>query len=458
MKIRAESNTTLMTQGDIRKRMLFFAIPVLIGNLFQQLYNTADSLIVGNFLGAEALAAVASTGSLVYMVIGFFNGLAMGAGTVIARYIGARDDEATSESVHTAVALGVACSAAVSVAGYFLAGTILRAMGSPEDVLPISTRYLSIYFGGSFSVIMYNMFVGILQAAGDSRHPLVYLVVSSVMNVALDFLFIAGFGMGVEGAAIATVISQAFSMVMAGARLCRSSNAIRLRWRGICFHGERLRRILQYGLPTGGQVAIIDFSNVLIQSFINSFGAAAMAGFGAFSKIEGFAFLPVTAFQMAISTFVSQNIGGQEFERARRGITFGVCCTVILSEVIGVFVWLFGRGLLRFFAQDPAVIEYGMLRAKICAPLLLLPAYSHAMSAVMRGIGKPMTPMVVMLTCWCAVRVLVLFTVGQLWHNILLVAWIYPFTWVLSTAVYTLYYFRLRREIPWLRGEKALAQ
>lgn len=454
MKTVSDAHTALMTQGDIKRRMLFFAIPVLIGNLFQQLYNTVDSLIVGNYLGAQALAAVASTGSLIYMIIGFFNGLAMGAGTVIARDLGARDDDAASAAVHTAIALGLLCGVAVSVAGYFYAEPILRLMGSPDDVLSTSARYLRLYFAGSFSVIMYNVFVGILQASGDSRHPLYYLVASSILNVGLDVLCIAGLGMGVEGAAIATVISQTCSMILAAVRLSRSEGAIRMYIGKIRFDGERLRRVLQYGLPTGAQTAIIDFSNVLIQSFINSFGSAAMAGLGAFTKIEGFAFLPVTAFQMAISTFVSQNVGGREYERARKGIVFGVSSTVILSEIVGLCVFVFGRQLLGLFADDPEVIRYGMLRATICAPLMLMPAYSHAMSAVMRGIGKPMTPMVVMLTCWCAVRVLVLYTVGQVWHDIRLVCWVYPFTWFLSTTVYTLYAVRLRREIPWLRGKK----
>ena len=441
----------LMTSGDIKKKMLLFALPVFLGNLFQQLYNTADSLIVGRLLGEEALAGVTSTGSLVYLIIGMFNGLAMGAGTVIARFIGARDDAAVEKAVHTSVALGIFCSVLVSVGGYFIAEPVLRLMGSPENVLPISTRYLSIYFAGSFSVIMYNVFVGILQASGDSRSPLIYLAVSSVVNIILDIVFIAVFGMNVEGAAIATVISQTLSAVLAGARLCRSTGSIRMRFGKIRFDAESLRFILRYGIPTGGQVAVIDLSNVLIQSYINSFGSIAMAGLGAYLKIEGFIFLPVTAFQMATATFISQNIGAKQFDRARKGIFFGVGCTVILSEVIGLLVFAFSRSLLGLFNDDPEVIRYGMLRANVCAPLMCMASYAHAMSAVMRGIGKPMTPMVVMLTCWCAVRVLVLFTIGQIWHEFILIVWIYPFTWFLSNVVYTVYALKLRKEFPWLK-------
>lgn len=457
MKTKPREEAGLLTSGSIRKKMLYFAIPVLIGNLFQQLYNTVDSLIVGKYLGPEALAAVTSTASLIYLVLGFFNGLALGAGTVIARHIGAQDRTYTEKSVHTAVAMGLACGIGMSILGYFGAGPILKLMGSPEDVLPISTRYLSIYFGGSFSMIIYNMFIGILQAAGDSKHPLVYLVISSIVNVILDILFIAVFGMGVEGAAIATVLSQVLSMIMAGIRLHRSESMVRLRFKNIRFESECLGMILKYGIPTGGQGAVIDLSNVLIQSFINSFGSAAMAGLGAFSRIEGFAFTAMIAFQLATATFVSQNIGAQEFERARKGIVFGVGTTVIISETLGILIWIFARKLLGIFSTDPDVIAYGIVRACITSPLMFLPAYSHAMSAVMRGIGKPMAPMVVMFTCWCAVRVIVLMTIGQIWHDILLICWLYPFTWVLSTTAYTIYALKLRKEFPWLRGSRKTA-
>ena len=440
----------LLTIGDIKKKMLLFALPVFLGNLFQQLYNTADSLIVGRLLGKEALAGVTSTGSLVYLIIGMFNGLAMGAGTVIARFIGARDNEAVEKAVHTSIALGIVCSFIVSIGGYYIAEPVLRLMGSPENVLPISTRYLSVYFAGSFSVIMYNVFVGILQASGDSKSPLIYLAISSVVNIILDVLFIAAFGMNVEGAAVATVISQTLSAILAGIRLYRNKGSIRMRIRKIRFDRESLRYILRYGIPTGGQVAVIDLSNVLIQSYINSFGSIAMAGLGAYLKIEGFIFLPVTAFQIATATFISQNIGAKQFERARKGIFFGVGSTVILSEVIGLIVLIFNKSLLGLFNDDPEVIRYGMLRANVCAPLMCMASYAHAMSAVMRGIGKPMTPMVVMLTCWCAVRVLVLFTIGQVWHEFRLIVWIYPFTWLLSAIVYTIYALSLRKEFPWL--------
>ena len=440
----------LMTSGDVKRKILLFALPVFLGNLFQQMYNTADSLIVGRFLGKEALAGVTSTGSLVYLIIGMFNGLAMGAGTVIARHIGAGDDAAVEKDVHTSIALGLLCSVIVSIGGYYIAEPVLRLMGSPEKVLPISAKYLRIYFAGSFSVIMYNVFVGILQASGDSKNPLIYLVISSIVNIILDVVFIAVFGMDVAGAAVATVISQTLSAVLAGIRLYKSQGVIRMRLSGIRFESNSLKNILRYGIPTGGQVAVIDLSNVLIQSYINSFGDVAMAGLGAYSKVEGFMFLPITAFQIATATFISQNIGAKQFKRARSGIFFGVITMVAVSEVIGLIAFAFREFFVGAFNSDPYVIYYGVQRANTCAPLIMLAAYAHAMSAVMRGIGKPMTPMLVMLTCWCAVRVLVLFTLGKIWHVIGLICWIYPITWLLSAIVYTIYALHLREEFPWL--------
>ena len=314
----------LMTEGGIRRKIVGFAIPVFVGYLFQQLYNTADSLIVGNYLGENALAAVSANGAFIYLFIGFFMGFATGAGVIIARHIGAEDPVQTSLAVHTAVAMGLVFSALVSVLGVAISPTMLRWMGTPPEVFEESYKYLRIYFAGATGLVMYNMFVGILQASGDSRHPLIYLVISSLVNVALDLLFVAVLGMGVEGAAFATILSQFLSMFLAGARLMRSDSAIRLSLRRVRFDGENLKHIVRNGLPTALQASVIDLSNVLIQSYINSFGSLAMAGIGASIKIEGFAFLPVTAFSMALTTFVSQNMGAKQYDRVRRGIRFGL--------------------------------------------------------------------------------------------------------------------------------------
>ena len=436
----------LLTKGSIRRNIIGFAIPIFIGYLFQQLYNTADSLIVGNYLGENALAAVSSNAAFIYLFVGFFMGFATGAGVVIARHIGANDPHQTSLAVHTTVAMGLAFSVIISVAGVAITPTMLRWMGVPPEVFNESSKYLRIYFAGGTGLVMYNMLVGILQASGDSRHPLIYLVISSLVNVVLDVLFVAVFGMGVEGAALATIISQFLSMLLVLARLLRIDSSIRIDPRKVRFDPDNLRYIVRNGLPTALQACVIDLSNLLIQSYVNSFGSLAMAGIGASTKIEGFAFLPVTAFQMAVTTFVSQNMGAKQYDRVRQGIRFGLTCAIVTIEVIGGLVFLLAPQIVSLFNRNPEVIRYGMGRARVCGLFYCLVGFSHVASAVMRGLGKPVTPMVIMLTCWCAVRILVLFTIGQSVHDIRLAFWIYPFTWTLSSTVYCVLLKRIHVE------------
>ena len=287
----------LMTSGSIPKQMVFFALPILLGNLFQQLYNTVDSLIVGNFLGSQALAAVSSSGNIIFLMIGFFNGVAIGAGVVISRYFGAREIERMQKAIHTTVAFGLIVSFFMTLIGIFFTPTLLRWMSTPESVMDASVTYFKIYFLGSFGSIMYNFFVGILQAVGDSKHSLYYLIVSSVVNIVLDLFFIAILKMGVGSAALATIISQYISAGLCLYLLLTTSGTHRIVLSKIRIHKEFLGEILKYGLPSGFQNSIIGLANVVVQSNINSFGDMAMAGCGAYSKIEGFAFLPITSLQ-----------------------------------------------------------------------------------------------------------------------------------------------------------------
>lgn len=441
-----KANQYLMTEGPIHQKVLRYAIPIFIGYLFQQLYNTADALIVGNLVGRNALAAVTSTSSIVFLAIGTFTGFSMGAGIVIARYIGAKDPEKTSQTVHTAVAMGLFFCMFFTVLGVLLSPVILRLMGTPEDVFVEAALYLKIYFAGCSGLIMYNIFVGILQASGDSTHPLYYLITSSAINIVLDVTLIAVFHMGVDGAAIATIVSQGIAALLVLRRLLRQSGDIRISFRKIGFTWLRLREIVLFGLPAAVQNTVVDLSNVLIQSYINSFSAAAMAGIGAYTKVEGFAFLPVTAFSMAMATFISQNVGAQKLDRVREGIRFGLICSVAAVEIIGIAIFIFAPQLVAAFNQDPNVIAYGVLRGRICSLFFCLLGFSHVSSAVFRGLGKPMVPLLVMLICWCAVRVLVLMTIGQIYHNILLACWIYPITWGISTVVDLAYHGHVRKK------------
>ena len=440
--------TEPMTQGPIWKRITYFALPIFLGNLFQQMYNTADSLIVGNFLGKNALAAVSSTGSLIFMLIGFLSGIAIGAGVVISRYFGGNKLEEMSQAVHTTVAFGLVAGVVMTAVGVGLSPQILRWMDTPENVMYNSQLYLSIYFMGSLGSVMYNVCVGIMQAVGDSRHPLYYLIVSSVVNVVLDLFFIAVLGMGVDGAAWATIIAQYVSAIMCLWRLLRVKDNYRVELRKIRFHWDMLKRVVRFGLPSGVQNSIIAIANVVVQSNINHFGDAAMAGVGAYSKIEGFGFLPITSFTMAMTTFVGQNLGAGQIERTKRGARFGTITSVLLAELIGVAVFIFAPQLIATFDTSPDVIAYGVDKARTSVLFYCLLAFSHAMASILRGAGKAVVPMFVMMICWCIIRVSFLAIAVPLTGSIQMVYWVYPLTWFLSSVTFLWYY----RRIDWNRN------
>ena len=435
--------TEPMTQGPIWKRITYFALPIFLGNLFQQMYNTADSLIVGNFLGKNALAAVSSTGSLIFMLIGFLSGIAIGAGVVISRYFGGNKLEEMSKAVHTTVAFGLVAGVVMTAVGVGLSPQILRWMDTPENVMYNSQLYLSIYLMGSLGSVMYNVCVGIMQAVGDSRHPLYYLIVSSVVNVVLDLFFIAVLGMGVDGAAWATIIAQYVSAIMCLWRLLWVKDNYRVELRKIRFHWDMLKRVVRFGLPSGVQNSIIAIANVVVQSNINHFGDAAMAGVGAYSKIEGFGFLPITSFTMAMTTFVGQNLGAGQIERTKRGARFGTITSVILAELIGVAVFIFAPQLIAAFDTSPDVIAYGVDKARTSVLFYCLLAFSHAMASILRGAGKAVVPMFVMMICWCIIRVSFLAIAVPLTGSIQMVYWVYPLTWFLSSVTFLWYYRRM---------------
>ena len=444
------SSNNLMTEGTIWKKIVFFALPLFFGNLFQQLYNTADSLIVGNFLGSQALAAVSSSGNLIFLMVGFFNGISIGAEVVIANYFGAKDVPNMQKAIHTTVAFGLISSIVLTVIGVFLAPQILIWMGTPENVLPESITYFKIYFMGSLGLVMYNIFVGILQAVGDSRHPLYYLVISSILNIVLDVLFIVGFDLGVGSAAFATIVSQFVSAFLCMRLLCKTTESYRLKLRQIRVDKEMLIKIIRYGLPSGLQNSIIAIANVVVQSNINAFGEMAMAGCGAYSKIEGFAFLPITSFTMALTTFVGQNLGAKQYDRIKQGAKFGMLCAMIIAELIGVIIFIFAPLLTQAFNNDPQVILYGTDRARTSALFYFLLAYSHSISAILRGAGKSVVPMMVMLIFWCVVRVSFLTIMAQFINNIAIVYWVYPLTWFLSSFVFLIYY----KKVDWLHSNE----
>ena len=435
-----DGSTMDMTRGKPWRLITAFAIPVLLSQVFQQLYNTADALIVGRFLGDEALAAVSSSGTLIFLIISFFPGMSMGASVTISRYFGAGDYARVSRAIHTNVLLAILCGIVLTVFGVALTPTFLRWMGTDPDVLPEAISYFRYYFFGILAVVMYNTCKGIMNALGDSRRPLYYLILSSLVNIVLDLLFIAVFHWGVWSAAAATTISQAVSMVLCLIHLTKKGTIYQIRLRDLRLDREMLGQIFRYGLPSGVQNSVIGFANVIVQSNINSFGKLAMAAYGAYSKLEGFAFLPVTSFTMALTTYVSQNLGAGEYDRARKGSRFGIITSLLLAELIGVLMYLFAPQLTAIFTETPEVIALGVEQARTISLFYCLLAFSHAVASVCRGAGKAFVPMTIMLVFWCVVRITYITTVMHFVHDIQYIYWAYPITWSLSSIVYLIYY------------------
>lgn len=438
----AINRSTDMTTGSIWKRMVSFAVPVFLGNLCQQLYNTVDSVIVGKFVGKQALAAVASSGNLIFMMTGFFMGLFIGAGIVIAQYFGAKNYEKVRAAVHTDFAFALCCGVLLTLLGVFFTPTILTWMRTPADVLDTSILYFRLYFLGSLATILYNAGMGILQAVGDSRSPLYYLVISSAVNVALDLLFVGAMDMGVAGAAVATVISQVVSAVLCIIKLTRSDGPYRLEIKRIGFDLPLLKKITSQGVPSGVQNSIIAIANVVVQSNINTFGSDAMAGCGSYAKVEGFVFLPITSFAMALTTFTGQNLGAGQYDRAKRGARVGFTCSMLLAELIGLTLLLVAPYAIALFNDDPAVIAIGVRQTRTEALFYFALAFAHSISAVMRGAGRAKMPMYTMLVCWCVIRVTYITLALKVWPDIITIFWAYPITWCLSCVVFLLYYLK----------------
>ena len=446
--MQAEAAKRALTEGPIRRSLIFFSFPIFLSNLFQQLYNSADSIIVGAFLGKEALAAVSSSGNLIFLLVGFFNGTAVGAGVVIARYFGAKKYDEMRRAIHTDLAFGLVAGIFLTVAGVLLTPVLLRLMNTPEEVLPQSITYFRIYFYGSLAVVLYNISVGILQAVGDSRRPLYYLVTASAVNVALDLLFVAVFHWGVGSAAAATVISQVVSMVLVLCRLLRPGQVYQVQVRRLGIEKDTLKQIIRFGLPSGIQNSIVAFANVVVQSNINAFGEMAMAGFGAYSKIEGFGFLPITCFAMSLTTFISQNLGAGQYDRAKKGARFGILCSVIMAELVGLAINLAAPLLIAAFNSDPQVVAYGVAQARTVTLFYFLLSFSHCVAGILRGAGRAAVPMLVMLCCWCVIRISYITIAVRIIPSIRVIFWAYPITWCLSSIVFLIYFLKA----DWLHG------
>lgn len=437
-----QSTDTDMIEGSIFKSIFWFSIPLLIGNFFQQLYNTVDSYVVGNFVNTNALAAVGASAPVINMLVGFFMGLSTGAGVVISQYFGARNGKDMSKAVHSAMALTAFLSILSTVAGMLYTRPLLRAIGVPDDVLPHSSLYLMIYFGGITFSLFYNMGSGILRAVGDSRHPLMYLAVACIMNIILDFLFVCGFHMGIAGVAIATIIAQAASSVMVMYKLMHTQEDYRVEISKIRFHKKMVRRIISFGFPAALQQSITSFSNVVVQSYINRFGTSAMAGYSATIRIDGFLQLPLQSFNMAITTFVGQNIGARKFKRVKEGIfaAWLMSALVILAGSVGMY---FGASLLiGIFTNDRQVIEIGSNMLHIFSYAYIALSVVQVLNGALRGAGHSKVPMFFMLGSFVVLRQIYLRIAVPLSDSLMVVIAGWPITWVICAVGMLIYYIR----------------
>lgn len=430
----------LMIDGVIWKQIFLFSIPLLLGNLFQQLYNAVDSIIVGNYIGSQALAAVGSSAPVINLLISCFMGLSIGAGIIISRYYGARNIDGLQEAVHTSLAITFIAGIAMTFIGVLLSPYILQWVGTPDDVMSSSVLYLRIYFLGILSVMTYNMGSGILRAVGDSKNPLYFLIVSSIINVVLDYVFVVYFHMGVAGVGWATLIAQTVSALLTLALLIRTKAEYRVNFRHIRLHKHMVYEIIRLGLPSAVQNAIVSFSNVIVQSNINAFGSLAMAGCGSYTKIDGFAILPVMSYSMALTTFTGQNIGAQKYDRVKKGAKTGMIMSILTTICITILLLLLGPNVLAIFSQDQRVIEYGLYMMHVLAPGYIFLAISHALSGIIRGAGVTTIPMVVMVCCWCGLRMAWILISVPLFHDIGVVFLGWPITWIASALWLFLYY------------------
>ena len=433
--------------GSIAGKLIAFMLPLLLGNLFQQLYNAADTLIVGNFLGPDALAAVSSSGSLIFMMVGFFNGMAVGAGVVISRAYGAGDRNRLKRAISSDIAFGILAGLAITLFAVLFTPSILRWISTPDSLLPISAAYFRIYSAGIFFSVMYNVLMGVMNALGDSRHPLYYLIISSLINIVLDLLFVGVLGMGVGSAALATIVSQAASSLLCLRHLIKGVGDVSLDVRAIRLDARELRSIIRFGLPSGMQNSIVGFANTVIQASVNGFPAAAIAGFGVYAKIEGFVLLPITSFSLAFTTFIAQMTGSGDLRRARRGALEGMAMNLAVAELVGAVLFVSAPFLVGLFTSDEAVIAYGVRQARIEAFFYFLVAISHGSAGMLRGAGKAFVPMLVMLLSWCVIRVIYVRVMLSFHHDILVIYSAYPLTWLVSSLIFIAYLSRRR----WLR-------
>ena len=438
---------TDMTEGVIWKSIITFAIPLLIGNLFQQLYNTVDSIVVGNFVGKEALAAVGSTTTIINMLVGFFMGLSTGASVIISQYFGAKDHKKLHAAVHTSIAMTFLLGIIMTFVGIVLSPTLLKFMNTPDDVIPLSSLYLKIYFAGIIGLMLYNMGSSILRAIGDSKKPLYFLIFSSIVNTILDLVFVVLFGMGVDGVAWATLIAQASSAVLVLYTLYKSKESYHLILKDLKLDMEMFKKMINIGLPAGFQQSITAFSNIFVQGYINVFGSSVMAGWSSYLKVDSFVLLPMQSIALASTTFVGQNIGAKQLDRAKQGTKTSLIISVTTTIVLSILLNILGKYVLYIFTTDQEVIQNGMMMMRIFSPFYFVMCFTQIYAGALRGAGDSKAPMIIMLSSFVVFRQLSLFIGTKFFSSVEYVIFTYPMGWVLAASLMTYYYHQKK----WLK-------
>lgn len=429
-----------MTEGSIWKKILRFAFPIMLSNMFNQFFTAGDSIISGKFIGHEALAAVGSNNSTINVMICLFLGLGVGGGVIVAQYYGAKDSENVRKAVHTIMLVAFISGIILTIAGYFLAKPILRLLSTPDDVLALSTQYLQIYFLGVSFVIIYNVGAGILRATGKSFTPFLWLAISCVMDLGLNIWFIVGLGWGIAGAAWSTVISYAFASACVILQLSLTRGAHRLSVKHLRFDKKMLIKMLKIGLPIGLQTAMYSVANVLIQANLNKLGSEVMAGWTAANKVDTFAFAPVSAFGAAINTFAGQNYGAREHGRIKKGMF----TTSLMAEITAVIMLtpllIFSKQIIALFNDKPAVIEYGRQIMFMVMPVYTIFGLSEVLSGTLKGVGRTIESAVMSFTGILAVRMIWLYAVFPSYGTTTVLFWVHPVSWIVTAVIFILYF------------------
>ena len=437
-----KAQTQNMTSGNAAKLIFFFALPLMLGNICQQLYTMVDTMIVGQVAGVEALAALGSVDFLMWIVTGISTGITQGFSILISQHYGAGNGVALRKVIAHSYRLTAITAILVFALSQLLASAALTGLHTPQNIIGMALLYLRIIFCGIPFTTAYNMFACELRAIGNSKAPLTAMLIASIINIVLDLLFVGLLGFGVGAAALATIISQFSSAFLCMLRLMRTKDVYQVQISQIRFHRGMLGQIIGIGLPSGMQNSIISFANIIVQTNINKFGVMAVAGCGVYSKIEGFAFLPITCFAMSLTTFIGQNLGAKQYDRAKKGAYFGITCSTLLAEVVGVIVFFAIPQLAAAFNNEAQVVEFATRQAHIEAFFYCFLAFSHCIAGIMRGAGKSAVPMFVMLVSWCIIRITYITVTVHFIPKIQVIFWAYPLTWSISSVIFLIYFLK----------------